>query len=113
RCRMSEVIVTSLNNLRNEVRYATNHTLITDEPLEAGGDDAGPDPYSLLLAALGTCISMTTMLYARRKEWPLERITVRLRQQRVHFKDCQECEHTKEGFIHRIGRSVAFEGNLT
>lgn len=110
---MGDVTVTSLTNLQNEVRYGDDHSLITDEPLEAGGDDAGPDPYSLLLAALGTCISMTTMLYARRKEWPLERITVRLRQQRVHFKDCQECEHTKEGFIHRIGRSVAFEGNLT
>ena len=66
-----------------------------------------------LLAALGTCISMTTMLYARRKEWPVERVTVRLRHQRVHFKDCQECEHTKEGFIHRIGRSVAFAGDLS
>jgi uncharacterized OsmC-like protein len=110
---MLDVTVTSLTNLQNEVHYGDGHTLITDEPLEAGGEDAGPDPYSLLLAALGTCISMTTMLYARRKEWPVERVTVRLRQQRVHFKDCQECEHTKEGFIHRIGRSVAFDGNLT
>ena len=110
---MRDVTVTSLTNLQNEVRYGSDHIFITDEPLEAGGDDAGPDPYSLLLAALGTCISMTTMLYARRKGWPLERITVRLRQQRVHFKDCQECEQTKEGFIHRIGRSVAFEGNLS
>ena len=56
---MSEVLVTSLTNLQNEVRYGTNHTFITDEPTIAGGDDAGPDPYTLLLAAVGSCISMT------------------------------------------------------
>ena len=68
---MSEVIVTSLSNLKNEVRYGADHKLITDEPAEAGGEDAGPDPYSLLLAALGSCISMTVTLYAKRKTWPL------------------------------------------
>jgi len=110
---MSEVTVTSLANLRNEVRYGAGHVLITDEPVAAGGEDAGPDPYTLLLAALGSCISMTTMLYARRKAWPVERVTVRLRQQRIHGKDCQECEQTTEGFVHRIERSVSFEGTLT
>ena len=110
---MSDVIVTSLSNLQNEVRYGAGHTLITDEPREVGGDDAGPDPYALLLAALGSCISMTTKLYARRKAWPLERVTVRLRQNRVHAVDCEECRHSTEGFIHRIERSVTFEGQLT
>jgi putative redox protein len=89
------------------------HTLITDEPVAAGGEDAGPDPYTLLLAALGSCISMTTMLYARRKAWPVERVTVRLRQQRIHGKDCQECEQKTDGFVHRIERSVILEGELT
>ena len=79
----------------------------------SGGEDAGPDPYALLLAALGSCISMTTMLYARRKGWPLERVHVSLRQQRIHAEDCKECEHTKEGFVHRIERSVSLAGNLT
>src|SRR6267378_2345976 len=110
---VADVIVTSSANLQNEVRYGENHILITDEPLEAGGEDAGPDPYTLLLAALGSCISMTTTLYARRKGWPLERVHVRLRQQRIHAEDCNECEHTKEGFVHRIERSVIFTGNLT
>ena len=110
---MSDVIVTSLSNLKNEVRYGDNHILITDEPLEAGGEDAGPDPYTLLLAALGSCISMTTKLYAKRKGWPLERVTVQLRQNRIHGKDCQECAEKTEGYVHRIERSVIFEGNLT
>ena len=110
---MADVIVTSLANLQNEVRYGENHTLITDEPLEAGGEDAGPDPYTLLLAALGSCISMTATLYARRKAWPLERVTVRLRSERTHAKDCVECMRTTEGYIHRIQRAVSFEGELT
>jgi putative redox protein len=110
---MADVIVTSLANLQNEVRYGENHTLITDEPVEAGGEDAGPDPYTLLLAALGSCISMTTTLYARRKAWPLERVTVRLRGDRTHAKDCVECSRTTEGYVHRIQRAVSLEGELT
>ncbi len=110
---MDGVVVRSLANLQNEVLYGDQHKFVTDEPVAAGGDDAGPDPYTLLLAALGSCISMTTMLYARRKAWPLERVTVRLRQTRIHAADCKECLHTNEGFVHRIERAVLFEGALT
>src|SRR6185369_16430322 len=110
---MSEVIVSSLRNLQNEVHYGSGKILITDEPSEIGGEDAGPDPYTLLLAALGSCISLTVTLYARRKQWPLEQVTVRLRQNRVHAKDCQECAENVEGYVHRIERSVSFIGDLT
>lgn len=110
---MSEVTVTSLKNLQNEVRGDDGHTFITDEPQAVGGDGAGPDPYSVLLGALGSCISMTVMLYARRKGWPVERVSVRLRQQRIHAKDCAECERTPEGFVHRIERRIIVEGDLT
>ena len=109
---MSEVVVTSRINLQNEVRYGVGQTFQTDEPRELGGDDAGPNPYTLLLAALGSCISMTVNLYARRKQWPVENVTVRLRQNRMHAKDCQEC-NDKEGFIHRIERSVTITGDLS
>lgn len=110
---MSEVIVSSVTNLQNEVRYGDGHSFMTDEPLNAGGDNAGPDPYSLLLAALGSCISMTTRLYAKRKAWPLERVTVRLRIDRAHAADCEECTRTTDGYAHRIQRAVTFEGNLS
>jgi len=110
---MNEVTVSSLSNLQNEVRYGDGRTFITDEPASLGGEDAGPDPYTLLLGALGSCISMTVTLYARRKAWPLERVTVSLRQQRVHAKDCAECEATTDGFVHRVERTVTLEGNLT
>jgi len=110
---MSEVTVTSVANLRNEVRYGAGRSFVTDEPVEAGGEGAGPDPYALLLAALGSCISMTIMLYARRKGWAVERVSVRLRQRRVHAQDCAECTRTTEGFIHRIERAVQIEGDLS
>ena len=110
---MSEVVVSSLENLRNEVRYGAGHSFITDEPVAAGGEDAGPDPYTLMLAALGSCISMTLKLYARRKQWPLESVTVHLRQSRIHSKDCQECMQNQDGFVHRIERMVSLTGPLS
>jgi putative redox protein len=109
---MSEVVVTSQKNLQNEVRYGVGHAFTTDEPRAAGGDDAGPDPYTLLLGALGSCISITVRLYARRKQWPVETVTVRLRMNRLHAKDCQDCKD-KEGFIHRIERAVTITGDLS
>src|SRR5436853_7921265 len=99
---MSEVTVTSLTNLQNEVRYGENQTLLIDEPLSVGGEGIGPDPYTLLLAALGGCTSMTVMLYARRKGWPIAPVTVRLRQPRIHPKDCPACTRSLEGFAPRI-----------
>ncbi|HEX8722258.1 MAG TPA: OsmC family protein [Pyrinomonadaceae bacterium] len=110
---MSEVTVTSLSNLRNEVGYGEGRTLLTDEPASLGGEGAGPDPYTLLLAALGSCISMTLTLYARRKGWPLARVRVRLRQRRVHAKDCAACGSDADDFIHHIERAVELEGDLT
>ena len=110
---MNKVIVTSLANLQNEVRYNGGRTFTTDEPVGLGGDGAGPDPYTLLLAALGSCISMTVRLYARRKSWPVERVTVSLTQRRVHARDCAECESEGDAFVHRIERKVEIEGDLT
>jgi putative redox protein len=110
---MSEVTVTSLSNLRNEVVYEGGPAFATDEPAELGGEGVGPDPYTLLLAALGSCVSMTVTLYARRKGWPLERVRVRLRQRRVHAKDCAECASDSQDFIHHIERAVELEGDLT
>lgn len=88
------------------------HLLAADEPLTAGGTDTGPTPYDLLLAALGTCISMTVGLYARRKSWPLEFVTVGLRHSRIHAEDCADCE-TKEGMLDRIEVVIEITGPLT
>jgi putative redox protein len=54
---------------------------------------------------------MTVALYARRKSWPLEAVTVRLRHFKIHAADCADCE-TKEGMIDRIERDIEFSGPL-
>jgi putative redox protein len=51
-------------------------TFAGDEPVEAGGGGMGPGPYDLLCAALAECSAMTVRLYAARKAWPLEHISV-------------------------------------
>ena len=91
---------------------AGRHRLASDEPAGAGGTDTGPTPYDLLLAALGACTSMTAALYARRKSWPLESVTVRLRHNRIHAEDCANCE-TQDGMLDRIDVSIEFAGPLT
>jgi putative redox protein len=55
---------------------------------------------------------MTVVLYARRKGWPLARVTADLRHEKVHAKDCAECE-TKEGKVDRIETRMELEGDLT
>ena len=88
------------------------HRLVADEPVAVGGTDTGPTPYDLVLSALGACTSMTVSLYARRKQWPLEAVTVRLRHSRIHAVDCENCE-TKEGMLDRIDADVELQGALS
>ena len=83
-----------------------------DEPAELGGTGKGPSPYDLVVSALGACTSMTISLYARRKQWPLEEVTVRLRHSKIHAVDCADCE-TKEGMLDGIERDVELRGDLT
>jgi putative redox protein len=88
------------------------HRLSGDEPRSVGGTDMGPNPYDFLLAALGSCTSMTVAMYARRKRWPLEAVTVRLRHSRIYAVDCGECD-TTEGLLDHIDCDVELRGRLT
>ncbi len=91
---------------------AGRHRGLADEPVPAGGDDAGPSPYEMLLSALGACTSMTLRMYAEMKKLPLRHVSVELRHEKIHAAACQECE-TQEGKIDRIERIVTLEGDLT
>ena len=98
------VLVRTGTELRTDVT-ANGYALVADEPASVGGTDAGPTPYDYLLAALGSCTAITVRMYADRKGWPLESVTVRLRHHRIHARDCKECE-TKDGRIDHISRDL-------
>jgi uncharacterized OsmC-like protein/alpha-beta hydrolase superfamily lysophospholipase len=87
------------------------HRFFADEPVAVGGADSGPNPYDLLLAALGACTAMTLRLYAERKALALDRVTVKLSHARIHAADCETCE-SKDGMIDRIERGITLEGAL-
>jgi uncharacterized OsmC-like protein len=91
---------------------AGDHTLVSDEPLEAGGTDEGPTPYDLILASLGACTAMTLRMYADRKKWPLESVVVRLHHGRSHAADEQHCED-RPVRLDQIERTLEISGPLT
>jgi putative redox protein len=106
------VIARRVGKFRTEVQMG-EHRLTADEPRAAGGEGAGPDPYDLLLAALGACISMTVTLYSDRKGWPLEGVEVALSHRRVYAEDCADCGEREPGeLLDRIERRVTFLGPL-
>ncbi len=90
---------------------ARGHYLFADEPIAVGGSNTGPNPYDYLMAALGACTSMTLRMYADRKALPLDGIVVRLKHDKIHAEDCQDCE-TKTGKLDRIEREIELLGTL-
>jgi len=108
---MKEVIAKIGRDKYRTVLTNGTHEIIGDEPAPYGTDE-GPDPYSFLLMSLGGCVVMTVRMYADRKQWDLEEIEVRLSQERVHSKDCDDCE-SKDGFVHLIEKEVKLTGNLS
>ena len=110
---MTRMEVLHLDNLQHEATVRS-HAVILDEPKEVGGDDKGMSPYEALLSALGSCIAMTLRLYARRKKWPLDDVKVTLSHNKVHARDCEDCESDgKAGMLDVIRKNVEITGDLT
>jgi len=88
-----------------------DHAWLADEPKRVGGDNLGPDPYEHLLAALGTCTSMTIRMYANRKKWPLKDVQVQLQHAREHMTDCEDCDE-KPVQVDVLSQAIRLEGPL-
>jgi len=97
-------IVESAHAQIGTIQYKTvvtsaGHTLIADEPEGLIGGDTGMNPYSLLLASLGSCTAITLRMYIDRKMWVVENVGVKL-----------DLYKTDKGVI--IARRLSFKGEL-
>lgn len=90
----------------------SDHQWVSDEPPASGGEGKGPTPYDLLLAALGTCTSMTMRMYARRKKIRLTHLVITLRHSRKYSEDCETCIDGRY-IADYIQREIHIEGELT
>src|SRR5260370_25887557 len=99
------------SGLRKAIWVGTHH-LLADEPETSGGSDDGPEPYELLLSALGSCTNMTLRMYADRKNWPLKEIRVALTHSKNYANDCVHCEQPT-AMLDRIERRITLIGELS
>lgn len=105
------ISATSGKNYQVQV-IAGEHSFTVDEPKSAGGDNAGPSPYDVLLSALAACKIVTVQMYARRKKWPLDSVEVELSTHKEHAKDCEECESDPNARIDIIDVQIRITGDL-
>ena len=112
------VLVTELNHQFLRGLQAGRHTLVADEPEAMGGTNLGPDPYALLLSALGTCTSMTIRMYANRKGLQLDDVKVELNHRRITRPAAPQASDAPNGaaadeVVDILEREITLAGNLT
>lgn len=93
-----------------DVNSGPKHHTWADEPEAYGGTNRGMTPYGFLAAGLGACTSMTVRMYARRKGWPLDHVSVDVSHDKVH---AQDAETSKEMRIDKFRRELRLDGQLT
>ena len=96
---------------RVELR-AGDHLWGADEPTDLGGGDTGPNPYELLLSSVAACTCITVSMYCRRKGWNLHSVSARYTHDRVHARDCEDCEAEASGYIDRVRSEIFIEGDF-
>ncbi|WP_224814469.1 bifunctional alpha/beta hydrolase/OsmC family protein [Hasllibacter sp. MH4015] len=93
---------------RQDVHAGPKHHVVADEPESYGGTDQGLTPYQFLAAGLGACTSMTIRMYARRKKWPLDHVSVDVTHNRVHAQDAG----VDIGPLDQFTRKITLKGAL-
>lgn len=107
---MSKLQILHVDKYQHEAT-SRGHSVIVDEPEKVGGSDEGMNPYEYLLTALGGCTAITLRMYAERKGWDLQDVTIELSHENVHAEDCEECE-TGEGKLAVLRRRIRLTGEL-
>lgn len=109
-----DVVVSEVDpgGFAQDVLVARTHQLMADEPEDIGGTNTGPTPYQLLQAGLGACTTMTIRMYARRKDIPLERVSVTVTHDKRHLTECERCESASHSVDH-FTRTITLTGDLS
>ena len=97
------------NGYLQDITHGTRHHILADEPRAYGGTNQGLSPYGLLSAGLAACTSMTIRMYARRKGWPLEHVSVDVSHDKVHAQDADTASGDKVDTWKRV---IALRGTL-
>lgn len=108
---MPKIRVKLLEGTRVELE-TRGHQWIADEPEKLGGTDQGPNPYEMLLGALGACTAITLSLYAQRKKLPLEGVEIEYEHKKVHAEDCAECESEESGLLDIVRSTATITGKF-
>ena len=109
---MAAVTVSHIPGTAYQTRITTGDVAIFgDEPEASGGDGLGPSPYELLLASLGHCTVLTILLYARRKEWPVEGVSIDATHERLTIDEEVDGKPVKRK-VERIVQQITLTGNL-
>ncbi|MCL6285057.1 bifunctional alpha/beta hydrolase/OsmC family protein [Ruegeria sp. 2012CJ41-6] len=94
---------------RQDVQSGPDHHAVADEPVSYGGTNTGMSPYGFVSAGLGACTSMTIRMYARRKGWPLDGVSVDICHDKVH---AQDAEAATRGKVDEFRRRIRLHGPL-
>lgn len=101
----------STENGYRTIAKARTHVWNADVAEGAGGEDSAPNPEEMLLGALGSCTTMTLHMYANRKGWDLQKVSIDLSFEKVRAEE----DPTYDGdakYVHRIRQDITLHGDL-